>query len=120
LDEQVDAAVAERLREIISDHLSEIGVRNRNLRVQLEPVLVAIAGTRAEAASSPRPAEGTRRARVRRLFEAIEQAHQLAYRLFDSRHPYTDSPEQAASLMLGALAQLDAASRALEQDIRKQ
>jgi Putative zinc-finger len=119
LDEQVGAAAAERLREVISDHLSEIGVRNRNLRVQLEPVLVAIAGMRAEAASSPPPAEGTRRALIIRLFESIEQAQQLAYRLFDSRHPLADSPEQAASLMLGALAQLDAASRALEQDIRK-
>jgi hypothetical protein len=119
VDEQVDAAAAERLREIISDHLSEIGVRNRNLRAQLEPVLVAIAGTRVEAVPSPRSAEGTRSARIMRLFEAIEQAHQLAYRLFDSRHPYTVSPEQAASLMLGALAQLDAASQALEQNIRK-
>jgi Putative zinc-finger len=119
LDRQVSAPAAERLREIISDHLIAIGVRNRTLRTQMEPVLVAIAGTRAKAASSPRPAAGTRRARIMRLFEAIEQAHQLAYRLFDSRHPYTDSPEQAASLMLGALAQLDAASQALEQDIRK-
>lgn len=119
VDEQVDAEAAERLREIISDHLSEIGVRNRNLRVQLEPVLVAISGTRAEAASSPRPAEGTRRARIMRLFESIEQAQHMAYRLFDSMHPLADSPEQAASLMLGGLAQLDAASQALEQDIRK-
>jgi hypothetical protein len=119
LDEQADAAAAERLREIISDHLSEIGVRNRNLRAQLEPVLVDIAGTRAEAAPSPWSAEGTRSARIMRLFEAIEQAHQLAYRLFDSGHPYTVLPEQAASLMLGALAQLDAASQALEQEIRK-
>jgi hypothetical protein len=118
-EEQVDAAAAERLREIISDHLSEIGVRNRNLRARLEPVLVAITGTRAEAAPSPRSAEGTRSARIMRLFEAIEQAHQLAYRLFDSRHPYTVLPEQAASIMLGTLAQLDAASQALEQDVRK-
>jgi hypothetical protein len=120
LDGQVSAVAAEQLTEIISDHLLEIGVQNRKLRAQMEPVLVAIAGTRVEAAPSPRPAEGTRRARVMRLFEAIEQAHQLAYRLFDSKHPYTDSPEQAASLMWGALAQLDAASQALEQDIRKQ
>jgi Putative zinc-finger len=119
VDEHAGAAAAGRLREIISDHLSEIGVRNRNLRARLEPVLVAIAGTRVGAAPSPRPAEGTRSARIMRLFEAIEQAHQLAYRLFDSRHPYTVSPEQAASIMLGALAQLDAASQALEQDIRK-
>jgi Putative zinc-finger len=119
VDEQVDAGAAERLHEIISDHLSEIGVRNRNLRVRLEPVLVAIAGTRAEVVFLPRPAEGTRRARIMRLFESIEQAQQLAYRLFDSEHPLADSPEQAASLMLEALAQLDSASRALEQDIRR-
>jgi hypothetical protein len=120
LDGQVNAVAAGRLTEIFSGHLLEIGVRNRKLRAQMEPVLVAIAGTRAEAAPSPRPADGTRRARIMRLFDAIEQAHQLAYRLFDSRHPLAASPEQAASLMLGALAQLDAASRALEQDIHKQ
>jgi Putative zinc-finger len=119
LDEQVDAAAAERLREIISNHLSEIGVRNRNLRAQLEPVLVAIAGARVEEAPSPRSAEGTRRERIMRLFKSIERGHQLAYRLFDSEHPLADSPEQAASLMLGALAQLDAAFQALEQEIRK-
>jgi Putative zinc-finger len=117
-DGKADAAAAERLREIISNHLSEIGVRNRKLRARLEPVLVAIAGTMA--IHSPRPAAGTRNARIMQLFEAIEQAHQLAYRLFDSGHPLADSPEQAASLMLGALAQLDAASQAMEQDIRKQ
>ncbi|HKX33237.1 MAG TPA: zf-HC2 domain-containing protein [Blastocatellia bacterium] len=119
-DEQLSATSAGRIREIIGDHLSEIRARNRNLRAQLEPALVAIGGTGTEAAPSPRPAEGTRRARIMRLFESIEQTHQTAYRLFDSKYPYTVSPEQAASLMLGALAQLEAASQALEQDIRKQ
>jgi hypothetical protein len=119
LEEQVDAAAAERLREIIGDHLSEIGLRNRNLRAHLEAVLVAIAGVREETASSPRPAEGTRKAQIMRLFEAIEKTNQLAYRLFDSQHPLADSSERAASLMLSALAQLDAAIQVLEQDIRK-
>jgi putative zinc finger protein len=119
MDEQIDAAATERLRGIISDHLSEIGLRNRNLRAHLEPVLVAIAGVREEEASLARPAEGTRRAQIMRLFEAIEKTHQLAYRLFDSQHPLADTPEQAASLMLRALAQLDAASQALARDLRK-
>ena len=118
-DAQDGAVAAERLREIIGDHLSEISVRNRQLRARLEPMLVAIAGTRAGMVPAPRPADGTRSGRMKRLFEAIEHAHQLAYRLFDAGRPLADSPEQAASLMLEALAQLDAATRVLEEDIRK-
>lgn len=117
-DEQVGAGAAERLREIILNHVAEIGVRTRNLRSQLEPALVSIAGTRAVTAASP--AEGTLKARVMRLFKAVEQVQRLSYRLFQSGRSFTDSPEQAARLMLRSLAELDAARLALEQDVRKQ
>lgn len=117
-DEQTSVAAA-RLREVISDHLAEIKRRSSNLRMQLEPVLLAIAGTRNNALPSPQLAEGTHKTRVMRLFKAVEQVQRLSYRLFDSRQSLADSPEEAAGLMLQALAQLDAACLALEQDIHK-
>jgi hypothetical protein len=119
-DGQVDAAAAERLREIINHHLAAIGAQTRNLRSQLEPALVSIAGTRVETASSAQSAEGTRKARVMRLFKAAEQVQRLGYRLFESGRSSSDAPDQAARLMLQALAELDAARLALEQDVRKQ
>jgi hypothetical protein len=119
-DEQVDAAAAARLREIINHHLTAIGVRTRNLRSQLEPALVSIAGARVETAPAPQPADGTRKARVMRLFKAVEQAQRLGYRLFESGRFLSEAPEQAARLMLRELAELDAARLALEQDVRKQ
>jgi len=108
-----------RLHEVISDHLAEIKKRSNNLHRQLEPVLLAIAGTRATALPAPQPAGGTRKARVMQLFKAIEQVQRLSYRLFDSNQTLAASPEEAAGLMLQALAQLDHACLALEQDIRK-
>jgi hypothetical protein len=117
-DEQASAAAA-RLREVISNHLAEIKRRSLNLRTQLEPVLLSIAGAQTGAPPSPQPAEGTRKARVLRLFKAVEQVQRLSYRLFDSRQTLAASPEEAARLMLQALAQLDAARMALEQDIHK-
>lgn len=119
-DEPVDAAAAERLREIINHHLTAIDVRIRNLRTQLQPALVAIAGPRTETAPSLQPSERTRKARVTRLFKAVEQVQRLGYRLFESGRSFADSPEQAARLMLQALAELDAACQALEKDVRKQ
>ncbi|MCI0392506.1 MAG: zf-HC2 domain-containing protein [Acidobacteria bacterium] len=115
-DEQMSVAVATRLREVISNHLAEINTRSRNLRTQLEPALISIAGTQTGAPTSPQPAEGTRKARVMRLFKAVEQVQLLSYRLFDSRQAFAASPEEAARLMLQALAQLDAARLALERD----
>jgi hypothetical protein len=115
MDEQTSAAAA-RLREVISNHLTEINKRSRNLRALLEPALVFIAGTQPGAAPSPLPAEGTRKARVLRLFKAIEQVQRLSYRLFDAGQTFAASPEEAARLMLQALEQLDAARLALEQD----
>jgi anti-sigma factor RsiW len=115
-DEQMSVAAAARLREVISNHLAEINTRSRNLRTLLEPALIFIAGTRDLASSPPQPAEGTRKARVMRLFNAVEQVQRLSYRLFDSRQTFATSPEAAARLMLQALDQLDAARLALEQD----
>ncbi len=114
--EPMSAAADARLREVISNHLAEINTRSRNLRVQLEPALISIAGTQTGAASLPQPAEGTRKARVMRLFKAVEQVQRLSYRLFDSRQTFAASPGDAARLMLQTLAQLDAARLALEQD----
>jgi len=71
-------------------------------------------------APAPQPAEGTRKARVMRLFKAAEQVQRLGYRLFESGRSVSEAPEQAARLMLRALAELDAARLALEQDVRKQ
>jgi anti-sigma factor RsiW len=115
-DEQMSVAAAARLREVISNHLAEINTRSRNLRTLLEPALISIAGTRDLASPSPQPAEGTRKARVMRLFKAVEQVQRLSYRLFDSRQTFAASPEEVARLMLQALEQLDAARLALEQD----
>lgn len=115
-DEQTSVAALTRLREVISNHLAEINTRSRNLRTQLAPALISIAGTQTGAPPSPQPAEGTRKARVMRLFKAVEQVQRLSYRLFDSRQAFAASPEEAARLMLQALAQLDAARLALEQD----
>jgi hypothetical protein len=117
-DEQMSVAAAARLREVISNHLAEINTRSRNLRTLLEPALISIAGTQTGASPSPQPAEGTRKARVMRLFNAIEQVQQLSYHLFDSGQTFAASPEEAARLMLQALEQLDAARLALEQDGR--
>jgi len=116
MNEQMSVAAAARLREVISNHLVEINTRSRNLRAQLEPALISIAGTRDLASPSPQPADGTRKARVMRLFKAVEQVQRLSYRLFDSRQTFAASPEVAARLMLQALEQLDAARLALEQD----
>jgi hypothetical protein len=116
MNEQISAAAAARLREVTGNHLAEINTRSRNLRAQLGPALISIAGTRDLAVPSPRPAEETSKARVMRLFNAIEQVQQLSYRLFDSRNPFAASPEEAARQMLQALEQLDAARLALEQD----
>jgi hypothetical protein len=116
--EQMSVAAAVRLREVISNHLAEINTRSRNLRTLLEPALIFIAGTQTGASPSPQPAEGTRKARVMRLFNAIEQVQQLSYHLFDSGQTFAASPEEAARLMLQALEQLDAARLALEQDGR--
>jgi hypothetical protein len=116
MDEQMSVAAAARLREVISNHLAEINTRSRNLRTLLEPALISIAGTQTGASPSPQPAEGTRKARVMRLFKAVEQAQRLSYRLFDSRQTFAASPEEAARQMLQALDQLDAARLALEQD----
>jgi hypothetical protein len=115
-DEQMSVAAAARLREVISNHLAEINTRSRNLRTLLEPALISIAGTQTGASPSPQPAEGTRKARVMRLFKAVEQVQRLSYRLFDSGQTFAASPEEAARLMLQASAQLDAARLALEQD----
>jgi hypothetical protein len=115
-NEQMDVAAATRLREVISNHLAEINKRSRNLRAQLEPALIFIAGTQAVVSPSPQPAEGTRKARVMRLFKAIEQVQRLSYRLFASGQTFAVAPEEAARLMLQALDQLDAARLALEQD----
>jgi hypothetical protein len=114
--EQMSVAAAARLREVISNHLAEINTRSRNLRTLLEPALIFIAGTQTGVSPSPQPAEGTRKARVMRLFNAVEQVQRLSYRLFDSRQTFATSPEEAARLMLQALDQLDAACLALEQD----
>jgi hypothetical protein len=118
MNEQMSVAAA-RLREVIGNHLAEIKTRSRNLRAQLEPALISIAGTQAGAAPSPLPAKEARKARVMRLFNAIEQVQRLSYRLFDSRQTSAASPEEAARLMLEALEQLDAARLALEQDGRR-
>jgi RNA polymerase sigma factor (sigma-70 family) len=115
-NEQMSAAAAARLPEVISNHLAEINTRSRNLRTLLEPALISIAGTRDSASPSPQPAEGTRKARVMRLFKAVEQVQRLSYRLFDSGQAFAASPEEAARLMLQALEQLDAARLALERD----
>lgn len=115
-DDQMSAAAAARLREVISNHLAEINTRSRNLRMQLEPALISIAGTQPGVAPSPLPADGTRKTRVMRLFKAVEQVQRLSYRLFASGQTFAASPEEAARLMLQALDQLDAARLALEQD----
>lgn len=117
--EPLSVEAAARLREIIGDHLAEIRVRHHNLRARLEPALVFVAGEQATAVPSTEISEGTRKARVMRLFRAAEQVHQLTYRLFDSGSSFAASPEQAALQTLQALAQLDAALPALEQDVRK-
>jgi hypothetical protein len=116
MDEQMSVAASARLREVISNHLAEINTRSRNLRMQLEPALISIAGIQTRASPSPQPADGTRKARVMRLFKAVEQVQRLSYRLFDSGQTFAASPEEAARLMLQALEQLDAARLALEQD----
>lgn len=54
-----------------------------------------------------------------RLFKAVEQVQRLSYRLFDAGQTFAASPEEAARLMLQALAQLDTACLALEQDGRR-
>jgi hypothetical protein len=115
MNEQMSVAAAARLREVISNHLAEINTRSRNLRAQLGSALISIAGTHTGASPSPQPAEGTRKARVMRLFKAVEQVQRLSYRLFDSGQTFAASPEEAARLMLQALDQLDAARLALEQ-----
>jgi hypothetical protein len=117
---QVDAAAAGRLREIVNHHLIAIGARSRNLRSQLEPALVSIAGARVETTPATQSVDGTRKARVMRLFKAAEQLQRLSYRLFESGRPSSETPEQAARQMLQALAELDAARLALEQDVHKQ
>ncbi len=119
MDEQMSVAADARLREVIGNHLAEINTRSRNLRTQLEPALIYIAGTRDLASPSPQPADGTRKARVMRLFKAVEQVQRLSYRLFDSGQAFAASPEEAARLMLQALEQLDAARLALEQDVHR-
>ncbi|HZS10141.1 MAG TPA: zf-HC2 domain-containing protein [Blastocatellia bacterium] len=118
-DEQISGAAAARLREVIGNHLAEINTRSRNLRTLLEPALVSIARTQSGAAPSPQPAEGTRKARVMQLFKAVEQVQRLSYRLFNSGQTIAASPEEAARRMLQALAQLDDARLALEQDGHK-
>ncbi len=119
MDEQMSVAAAARLREVIGNQLAEINTRSRNLRTQLEPALISIAGTQAVVSPSAQPAEGTRKARVMRLFKAVEQVQGLSYRLFDSGQSFAASSEEAARLMLQALAQLDAARQALEQDAHR-
>src|SRR5207244_1039336 len=95
LDEQMSVAAATRLREVISNHLAQIETRSRNLRTQLEPVLTFIAGAQIPASPSPQSTDGTRKARMMRLFKAVEQVQRLSYRLFDSRQTLAASPEEA-------------------------
>ena len=118
-DKQLSLEAAARLREVVNHHLTEISARSRNLRRLLEPALVSIAGTSTDAPASPQPAEEGRKARVMRLFKAIEQVQRLSYRLFSSERVFAATAEEAARMMLEALDQLDAACLALEQDNRR-
>jgi len=118
-DEPINSEAARRLREIMGNHLAEIRTRQRNLRARLEPALIFVAGAQTTAVPSSEVPGATRKERVMQLFRAVEQVHQLTYRLFDSGPSFAASPEQAARQALQALAQLDATLPALEQEARK-
>jgi hypothetical protein len=105
-DGEMTAAARRRVEEMTAQHVARLRARAARLRARLEPPLAAIAGASAAPVTA---AEAGWQVRALAVFESVERAHQLAGRLLTGAGAASETPEQSARQMLGALARLGGA-----------
>ncbi len=108
---ELDDVSRQRLEEIMSNHLSRLRQRSRNLHARLRPLLLPLAG---DGLDEPRSIEATRQAQILDAFRAAEQVSRLTDRLIAG--DAATSPSQTARALLTELTRLDAVLTALEKN----
>lgn len=104
-------AAQQQLTAIMSDQVTRLKARQRNLQTQLEPLLTSltVAPSTVMMTSGATPKE-----RALQLFKSVEQFYSLTNSLFAGAGSATGSAESSARQMLAALAQMESTLRHLE------
>lgn len=114
-EKELNEAARQRIEEMLRQHLSRLQQHASALRGQLEPVLVAIAGT--NVTPSARGAEAPWQTQGLAVFKAVERVHQLAGKAFTAND--ATAADQTAQQMLDALATMSGAAQSLTLRINK-
>lgn len=102
-NDDLDAALRQKLQEMQSNHLTRLRARSRNLQARLTPLLIEISGS-AQAVSQS--TESSRQSQIQALFHAIEQTSRLTDQLISGES--AESLPQMARALLTELSRLDA------------